>query len=202
MCDHDQYTPKDTPISVLNDSSTFMMNYRHEMKQNSTLRGIGELVNMKDWSMRNFSVGFLNSVCLLIQGYPFPFRISCFMVVDYPSWFGSIWSMMKPLLAPSFRRKVHFVKLSQLGDYMTPGFEEFLPDGISGGQRNTDQMICDFTEESRLARKQRNAWVPLLCDSVFLHIQDARQPVVMCWMFATDFNLSSNIPIRMIIIIA
>lgn len=141
----------------MNEMSVFIMNYRHETNEQSCTDGIGVLVNMNGWTMRNFSVPFVHTVCLLIQGFLFPARISTFMFVDAPSWFGSIWSIMKPMLAPSFRRRVHFVKISKLPDYMAPGFEKYLPDDIYGGQASTDEIIHNFIEERKLVDAQKLA---------------------------------------------
>ena len=51
---------------------------------------------------------------------------------------------MKPMLAPSFRKKVKVIKESMLDVYLREGYQTFLPDDLSTGRANTFQLAQDF----------------------------------------------------------
>ena len=51
---------------------------------------------------------------------------------------------MKPMLASDFRKKVHMIPGSQVGDFLMDGYQEFLCDDMEGGMANTDEMVRDF----------------------------------------------------------
>eukprot|EP00542_Grammatophora_oceanica_P019886 CAMPEP_0194049988 /NCGR_PEP_ID=MMETSP0009_2-20130614/32383_1 /TAXON_ID=210454 /ORGANISM="Grammatophora oceanica, Strain CCMP 410" /LENGTH=223 /DNA_ID=CAMNT_0038696339 /DNA_START=237 /DNA_END=908 /DNA_ORIENTATION=+ len=149
-----RYFPKKCPVLVINEANVYVMNSMLEKEQTCT-DGISIVVNMKDFSMKNFDVGYAYTSCMLMQGLRSPTRIMAFLIVDYPSWFGSIWHIMKRFLAPSFRRKVHIIKSSQMPDFFAPGFVEFLPDDMWGGQANTDEMVRNFIAERKLIEANR-----------------------------------------------
>lgn len=51
---------------------------------------------------------------------------------------------MKPMLAPSFRKKVKVIKEAKLEDYLMEGFENYLPDDLATGSVDTFQLARDF----------------------------------------------------------
>ena len=51
---------------------------------------------------------------------------------------------MKPMLASDFRKKVHMIPGSQVGNFLMDRYQEFLCDDMEGGMANTDEMIRDF----------------------------------------------------------
>ena len=51
---------------------------------------------------------------------------------------------MKPMLAPDFRKKVHVIKESKIGDYLMEGYETYLPDETATGKADTEGMVEDF----------------------------------------------------------
>ena len=44
-----------------------------------------------------------------------------------------IWKIMKPMLAPDFRKKVHMIKESKVRDYLMEGYETYLPEETNTG---------------------------------------------------------------------
>ena len=42
----------------------------------------------------------------LVKRVEAPAKVELFLIVNPPSWFGVIWKIMKPMLAPSFRKRV------------------------------------------------------------------------------------------------
>ena len=97
-----------------------------------------------------------NTICLL----PCPF-FSQFLIVNPPSWFNKIWKIMKPMLSPAFRKKVHMIPEEKLGKFLQPGFSKHLPDEFKCGQADVPALVEDFitfrkhVEESSLDRADK-----------------------------------------------
>ena len=111
--------------------------------------GIGFVANMTDWSMSNFQVNYCYKFMLGLQGKKTPARVQLFLIVNPPSWFGSIWKIMKPMLSKEFRKKVHMIKVDKMKDFLAPGFEEFLPDDIVSGRQDTTSIVDEFIMERK-----------------------------------------------------
>merc|ERR1711933_631799 len=73
-----------------------------------------------------------------------PVRVRLFLIVNPPSWFGKVWSIMKPMLAADFRKKVHMIKDNKLSEFLEDGFEKYLPDEIASGTASSDAIVSDF----------------------------------------------------------
>jgi hypothetical protein len=93
--------------------------------------------------MENFSVSYCYQFMMMLQGNV-PVRVRQFLIVNPPGWFGKIWLIMKPMLAPDFRKKVHMIPESNLSEFLQPGFEAYLPDDMETGTVNTTQLVEDF----------------------------------------------------------
>mgnify|MGYP003565649968 CR=1 FL=1 len=112
-------------------------------KEKACSEGIGFLANMDDWHFSNFSVDYCYQFMMMLQGRV-PVRVRMFLIVNPPGWFDKIWSIMKGMLAKDFRKKVHMIPESELGQFLEAGFEEFLPDDMSTGKASTEQMVQDY----------------------------------------------------------
>eukprot|EP00797_Seminavis_robusta_P006934 Sro146_g067590.1 n/a (297) ;mRNA; f:64802-65692 len=106
--------------------------------------GIGFIACMDKWKMKNFDVNYCYQFMMALQGFMVPVKTQLFLIVNPPSWFGGIWTIMRPMLAPSFRKRVKIVPESKIHKYLAPGFEQFLPDDMKSGRANTDAMVEDF----------------------------------------------------------
>jgi hypothetical protein len=51
---------------------------------------------------------------------------------------------MRPMLAPSFRKKVKVIKEAMLPKYHMEGYENFLPDDFATGSVNKASLAEDF----------------------------------------------------------
>lgn len=51
---------------------------------------------------------------------------------------------MKPMLAPSFRKKVKVIKEDMLDNYLVEGYQQCLPDDLATGTVDTFQLAQDF----------------------------------------------------------
>merc|ERR1711862_412624 len=112
-------------------------------KEKPCTEGIGFVANMDDWTFSNFSTSYCLNFMKLLQGRV-PVRVRLFLIVDPPSWFGKIWSIMKRMLAEDFRKKVHMISSDRLGEFLEEGYEKYLPDDIKGGKSETEAMVSDF----------------------------------------------------------
>ena len=60
---------------------------------------------------------------------------------------------MKPMLAPDFRKKVHVIKESKIGDFFMEGYETYLPNETATGKADTEAMVEDFVTYRKAAEK-------------------------------------------------
>lgn len=140
-----RYFPKETSTETIIDNLGYCMSVLVNSKEKNGTEGIAFLANMDDWSFTNFSIRYCHNFMMMLQG-KVPVRVRMFLIVNPPSWFDKIWTIMKPMLAADFRKKVHMIPESQLNDYLTDGFEEYLPDDIGCGKASTEQMVDDFIQ--------------------------------------------------------
>ena len=117
--------------------------------ESSQRDGIGFVANMADWTMSNFQVNYCYKFMMGLQGKKTPTRVKLFLIVNPPSWFGSIWKIMKPMLSEDFRKKVHMIKYGGMEEFLAPGYEEYLPDDIFSGRQDTDEIIYEFIQERK-----------------------------------------------------
>lgn len=137
-----RYFPSKTSTRTIIDNLAYCMQTMCE-KEKACTEGIGFMAFMKDWKMENFSVNYCYQFMMMLQGRV-PVRVRMFLIVDPPSWFGTIWKIMRPMLTKDFRKKVHVIKQNKLADYLTAGFETYLPDDVDSGKADTEAMVKDF----------------------------------------------------------
>lgn len=137
-----RYFPKGIPTKYIVDNLAYVMLTMIEKEANST-NGIGFLACMNEWTLENFSVDYCYQFMMMLQG-GVPARVELFLIVNPPSWFGVIWKIMKPMLAPKFRRKVKMISEGELTGFLAPDYEEFLPDDMRTGRANTKRIVKDF----------------------------------------------------------
>lgn len=137
-----RYFPSKTTTEEIIDNLAYCMNTMCE-KEKAATEGIGFMAYMNDWKMSNFSVDYCYQFMMMLQGRV-PVRVRQFLIVNPPAWFGMIWKVMKPMLAPDFRKKVHVIKEAKLGEYLEAGFETYLPDETESGKANTQALIEDY----------------------------------------------------------
>lgn len=94
--------------------------------------------------MVNFSTEYCRKFMAVLQGHRFPAEVSLFLILNPPSWFGKVWKVMKPMLSPTFRKKVHMIREDDLFSFMDMDFEEYLPNEVRGGDVNTGCLVRDF----------------------------------------------------------
>ena len=141
-----RYIPSQTSTKKIIDNLAYVMHTMLSRNVHSDTYGIGFLANMDDWTMKNFDVDYCYQFMMTLQGYVIPVRVQLFLIVNPPSWFDVIWKIMKPMLVPSFRKKVKMIPQSELNKYLQEDYLQYLPnDGMNGiGQADTNQLVEDF----------------------------------------------------------
>lgn len=138
-----RFCPDETPVADIIDSLIFVMDRTIQQDPN---RPLAFIANMTGWKMRNFSYQYCRSFMSVLQGITFPGKVGLFLIMNPPSWFGKVWTIMKPMLSSSFRSKVRFIKDKELIYLMDLDFEEYLPNEVLGGEVNTAKLCRDFVK--------------------------------------------------------
>lgn len=125
-------------------------------KEHAQLEGIGFIACMDGWKMQNFEINYCYQFMMALQGCMVPVKTQLFLIVNPPTWFGLIWRLMKPMLAPSFRKRVKICNEIKISKYLAPDFESYLPDDMESGQAKMDDIVQDFICFRRYA--ERNAF--------------------------------------------
>mmetsp|Transcript_4544 Transcript_4544/g.11909 ORF Transcript_4544/g.11909 Transcript_4544/m.11909 type:complete len:278 (-) Transcript_4544:322-1155(-) len=138
-----RYFPKTTSTQAIIDNLAYCMSTMVE-KEKACTEGIGFVANMDNWHMSNFSISYCLQFMKMLQGR-IPVRVRLFLIVNPPSWFDTIWSIMKPMLASDFRKKVHMIPEDKLGEFFAEGYEAYMPnDDIQAGKASMKDMVQDF----------------------------------------------------------
>jgi CRAL/TRIO domain len=121
------------------------MNSMNEKERNAS-NGIAFIANMDGWTMNNFSIDYCFQFMMKLQG-SVPTRVTHFLIVNPPSWFGKIWTIMRKMLLPSFQKKVHMIREHKLGKFLKPGYQAFLPSEMATGRSPTREIVQDFIDQ-------------------------------------------------------
>jgi CRAL/TRIO domain len=143
-----RYFPRETPMDIFFDLLVYVMNCMLE-KEHGSVHGLGVVANMTGWKMENFSVPYWHKFLMILQGYRVPTRISLFLIVNPPFWFGSIWKIMKTMMSEDFQKKVAVIGFDELDRYLMDGCFHHLPDDVEGGTLNTDMLVKAFIAERK-----------------------------------------------------
>jgi hypothetical protein len=137
-----RYFPSETSTEEIIDNLAYCMQTMCEAEK-AAREGIGFMAYMEDWHMVNFSVSYCYQFMMMLQGRV-PVRVRMFLIVNPPSWFDTIWKIMKPMLAADFRKKVHVIPEAKLAEFLAHGFETYLPDDAALGKADTQALVEDF----------------------------------------------------------
>lgn len=152
-----RYFPNQTSVQTIIDNLCYVMNTILEKNSFAQQEGIGFIACMDDWKMKNFDVNYCYQFMMALQGFMVPVKTQLFLIVNPPSWFGAIWKIMKPMLAPSFRKRVKICPESKIAKYLAADYRIHLPDDMTSGIANTDEMVHDFlTYRTAVEKKQTN----------------------------------------------
>jgi hypothetical protein len=140
-----RYNPYTTPTQDVIDNLVYVMNSMNEKERNAS-HGIAFIANMDGWTMNNFSMDYCFQFMMKLQG-SVPTRVTHFLIVNPPSWFGKIWAIMRKMLLPSFQKKVHMIREQKLGKFLKPGYQEFLPSEMASGRSPTREIVQDYIDQ-------------------------------------------------------
>lgn len=148
-----RYFPKETPTQVIIDNLAYVLQTMSQ-SEDACVGGIGFLACMDDWNMKNFSQSYCLEFMKMLQG-SVPSRVELFLIVNPPSWFDTIWKIMKPMLSSEFRKKVHVIGEKKLDRYLQKGYESFLPDEVANGQAPTDEIVEGWVKHRCKVEKRK-----------------------------------------------
>lgn len=138
-----RYFPHETPYTDIIDNLVYVIEHMEEKEFDDT-EGVAFIANMADWTMENFSVEYCHEFMKVLMGQRFPVKVRLVLIVDPPRWFSTIWTIMCQVLTKEFTKKVHQIERFELDKYLANGYETFLPDDMSGGMSNTQEIVDDF----------------------------------------------------------
>lgn len=111
--------------------------------------------------MANFAVDYCLQFMEVLQGRKAPLKVKLFLIVNPPRWFNKVWAItMKPMLAPSFRKKVHMIPEKDLMKFLQPGFEKHLPDEFAQGRNSVEQLASDYVTFRRYVEDKAGSRMP------------------------------------------
>ena len=139
-----RYFPNHTSVKSIIDNLCYVMNTMMERNSFAQQEGIGFVACMDAWKMKNFDVSYCYQFMMALQGFMVPVKTQLFLIVNPPSWFGAIWKIMKPMLAPSFRKRVKICPESKMEKYLAADFRVHLPDDMATGMADTEAIVSDF----------------------------------------------------------
>lgn len=168
-----RYSPKETPTSLVIDNLIFVLD---KMVQRENSKGIAFIANMEGWTMANFCIEYCRKFMYFLQGRAFPANVELFLILNPPSWFGRVWAVMKTMMTPSFRQKVHMIDEDDLLYQMDIDFEEYLPNEVRGGDVDTGSLVRDFVlyHQTLEQKLQEQADGPLSTTSLFFRKRQLR----------------------------
>ena len=143
-----RYLPGVTTTKAIIDNLCYVMNFMLE-NEHAQEEGIGFIACMDEWKMKNFEVNYCYQFMMSLQGFMVPVKTQLFLIVNPPTWFGVIWRIMKPMLAPSFRTRVKICNESKIAKYLASDFAMHLPDDMSTRQVPTVAIVQDFISYRR-----------------------------------------------------
>ena len=114
------------PVSSYMNNLVYVMDCMVE-KESAQRDGIGFVANR---------VNYCYKLMIGLQGMKTPMRVKMFLIVNQPSWFASIWKIMKAMPNEEFGNKVHMIKFEMMELHLSPEFRDCLPDnGVGGGRQ-------------------------------------------------------------------
>jgi CRAL/TRIO domain len=150
-----RYFPKETTVTEIIDNECYVMSTMMENETNAR-NGIGFIANMDNWQFVNFEVKYCFCFMMALQNCAVPTKVTHFLIVNPPSWFGKIWAIMKTMLAPSFQKKVKMIPERYLRLYLKHGFDKYLPDELAIGRANTADIVHKFVAERKKIEEGRS----------------------------------------------
>jgi len=111
-----RYFPNKTPVDELMRLLVYLLERAIDSEQTQK-EGFTFVANMKDWGWSNFSTYYARTFFDTLQNR-FPARVGLFLIVDPPSWFSLIWSLIRPMMSRKFAAKVNLPRSDMLEQWI------------------------------------------------------------------------------------
>jgi len=154
------YFPGKNDLDELMRCLVYLLERMTERESTAT-EGLAFMANMKDWGYSNFSITYAKNFFDTMQGR-FPCRVRLFLIVNPPSWFGTIWSLIRPMMSAQFAEKVFLPKGKELFDYIDP---ENVPKDLGGTLDLNESLKAFIKYRSTLENIQQKEKVETSSDS-------------------------------------
>ena len=137
--------PGKISTSEFSDLLIYVMNCMHE-KELDCAQGISLIVDMTDTSMKHFSIPYMSKFFSLVQGRLHPIHVESALFLNAPSWFGTVWSILKQMMSSEFlNSSVHRITFHELvAKHLEPGWEPLMTNDIFIGNRNAREIVNGF----------------------------------------------------------
>ena len=143
-----RFFPKKDSVPYIIDQLVYMMSCMLE-REHACAYGLAIVADFSEFSMANFTVQYFHKLLMILQGRQVPTRVESLLIVNPPTWFGNIWTMMKTMMSADFSPKVHRISFNDLGKHLVPGFENYMPNDIWMGRRDAQALVEIFAQERR-----------------------------------------------------
>lgn len=124
-------------------------------KESACVNGVAVIADFTDFSMANFGVPFFHKMLAILQGRHAPIRVTNLIILNPPSWFGTIWKVMKTMMSADFLDRVFRITFNDLGKVLLPGFENMMPNDVFLGKRNAQQVLEMWIQERKQVEAMR-----------------------------------------------
>ncbi|KAJ3286073.1 hypothetical protein HK104_009192 [Borealophlyctis nickersoniae] len=110
------------------------------------------LFDMTDFGMANMDYNFVKFFVGVLQNY-YPESLGAALIINSPWLFNGCWRIIRPWLDPVVAAKVHFVKSSELSDFIDPSK---LPERLGGDAPDYEYIPPDPEAEAEQERVRSN----------------------------------------------
>ncbi|GBG26727.1 Alpha-tocopherol transfer protein-like [Hondaea fermentalgiana] len=110
------FFPKRDSLDELMRGLVYLLECMTEIEQCCT-DGIAVMCDMTSWTFSNFGIRYAKTYFDTMQGR-FPMRVRQFLIVNPPSWFGTIWKIIRGMMSTEFANKVKMPKKRDVGDFV------------------------------------------------------------------------------------
>eukprot|EP00980_Cylindrotheca_fusiformis_P014049 scaffold3670_cov124-Cylindrotheca_fusiformis.AAC.25 len=136
----------ETDTSTVIESLCYVLNDMSDT-EDKCRNGVAVISNLKGFTMDKFDEEAWFQFMMTMQGNLVPTRVKLFLIVNAPSWFETnVWEKVKPILSSSFSKKVHMIQTKNLSDYLMEDYQAFLPDELSHGFKDTNEIVEDYVD--------------------------------------------------------
>jgi len=150
-----RFAPQVNNTALLIKNMCYVLNDLSSTKEQCQ-NGVTFLANMKSYSTKLYDEHFWLELLHVLQGNVIPTKISLFLILNPPTWFGRFWKciVLKANMSPEFYKKVRVIESEDLVDYFHEGYRSYLPEDAGHGWRETSEIVEDYIDRRLFIDKQ------------------------------------------------